>query len=126
MNISQTLKSFWNLKFQLNAIILKLQTDSFLSWWFPGATTLSITTFSITTLSAKGLVNDTQHDTQRNNALLFAECRYAECRILLSITLTVIMLSAIKLSVVMLSVVMQRVLALIPYLSFITKPIIEN
>jgi hypothetical protein len=34
-------------------------------------------------------------DTQHNNALPWAECRYAECRILFTIMLSVIMLSVV-------------------------------
>jgi hypothetical protein len=39
-------------------------------------------------------------NTQHNNAVLCAECRYAECRILFTIMLNVIILSVIMLSVV--------------------------
>ncbi len=39
-------------------------------------------------------------DTQHNNAMPCAECRYAECRILLTIMLSVIMLNVVMLNVV--------------------------
>ncbi len=42
-------------------------------------------------------------DTQHNNALLHAECRYADCRVLFIVRLCVIMLNVIMLSVAMLS-----------------------
>jgi hypothetical protein len=52
-------------------------------------------------LSIKGLyvtlsINDTQH----NNVLPYAECRYAECHILFIVMLSINMLNAVMLSVV--------------------------
>ncbi len=44
-------------------------------------------------------------DTQHNNALLCAECRYVEYRVLVAIVLSGIMLNVDMLNVVMLSVV---------------------
>jgi hypothetical protein len=60
-------------------------------------------------------------DTQHNNALPCAECRYAECRILYYIMLNVTMVSVIMLSVIMLNVVMRVVMLNVVMLS-ITAP----
>jgi hypothetical protein len=43
-------------------------------------------------------------DTQHNNALLHAECRYADCHVLFIVMYCVIMLNVSMLSVAMLSV----------------------
>ncbi len=53
------------------------------------------------TFSAKGLVNDTQH----NNALPCAECVYGACWILCTIMLNEVILNVVILIVVMLNVV---------------------
>ncbi len=49
-------------------------------------------------------------DTQHNNALLCAECRYPKCHVLFAVMLSVIMLNVVMLSVIMLKVVMLSVL----------------
>jgi len=48
-------------------------------------------------------------DTQHNNPLPCAECRYAECRILFTIMLSVSMLNVVMLGVIMLNIVMPVV-----------------
>ncbi len=63
----------------------------------------------------KGIICDTQRDSQEKGTLIkflcyYAECHYAQCRILFTIMLNVIMPSVIKLNVVMPSVVMLSVL----------------
>ena len=51
-------------------------------------------------------------DTQLNNAMPCAECRYAECHVLFTIMLSVIMLNVVMVNVVMLNVVMLNVVML--------------
>ncbi len=66
---------------------LKCRTKQYIetTWYVPGASILSIVTFTITTLSKMGLfatlrIRNTQHNSLECR---YAECRYAGCHVLL-------------------------------------------